>query len=93
MAERDDKTSPSRRGTRRRRAPFAVLLLLLFASAALRLPLCAQEELKDDPAAKSEKKPDKPYVIALPILYSTPETKLAFGAGGLFNFRLGAKKE
>jgi hypothetical protein len=31
---------------------------------------------------------DKPYFIALPVVYYTPETRLAFGAAGAYNFSL-----
>ncbi len=34
----------------------------------------------------------KPHAIFLPILYYTPETRLALGAGGVLNYRLGLDK-
>jgi len=34
-------------------------------------------------------KPSKPYLLIVPIVYYTPETRLAFGAGGSFNLTLG----
>ncbi len=35
----------------------------------------------------------KARLIALPLIYYSPETKLAFGGGGILNFRSGRKKE
>lgn len=35
----------------------------------------------------------KPRLIAIPFIYYSPETKLAFGGGGILNFRSGRKKE
>lgn len=35
----------------------------------------------------------KAKLLGLPFIYYTPETKLAFGGGGVFNFRTGKKKE
>ncbi|MBE0713894.1 MAG: BamA/TamA family outer membrane protein, partial [Candidatus Aminicenantes bacterium] len=35
----------------------------------------------------------KAHLIALPFIYYSPETKLAFGGGGILNFRAGRNKE
>jgi hypothetical protein len=66
--------------------PFALLLGALAAGAA---GLRAQETA---PAATA-KDPYKPRLLGLPFVYYSPETKLAFGAGGVLNFRAGRRKE
>ena len=45
----------------------------------------------EEPAAAAS--PYKPKLVGIPFAYYTPETKLAFGAGGVFNFRAGREKE
>jgi outer membrane protein assembly factor BamA len=50
------------------------------------------------PAAGAEEPvvPPKPYkarLIGIPFIYYSPETKLAFGAGSMLNFRAGRNKE
>jgi len=66
---------------------FLVILsiILLFSSS---IYLRAQEET-GQPAQLEPAEKNKVSLTALPILYYTPETKLAFGAGGLLTFRLG----
>jgi hypothetical protein len=44
----------------------------------------------EDPPA--EEAPYKARLIGVPFIYYSPETKLAFGGGGVFNFRVGRKK-
>ena len=47
-------------------------------------------------AEKDPKKSEdafKARLIAIPFIYYSPETKLAFGAGGILNFRAGRDKE
>jgi len=60
-------------------------IILLFSSS---IYLRAQEET-GQPAQLEPAEKNKVSLTALPILYYTPETKLAFGAGGLLTFRLG----
>lgn len=43
--------------------------------------------------AKTVKNVYKPRLIAIPFIYYSPETKLAFGGGGVLNFRAGRNKE
>jgi hypothetical protein len=43
--------------------------------------------------AKKEKDPYKSRISGIPFVYYSPESKLAFGVGGVFNFRTGKKKE
>jgi outer membrane protein assembly factor BamA len=45
-----------------------------------------EEEAKD-------KDPYKARLVGVPFIYYSPETKLAFGGGGVFNFRAGRRKE
>jgi outer membrane protein assembly factor BamA len=60
----------------------ALAALLLALTAFVRLPAAAQEE----------KDPYKSKIAGLPFVYYSPETKLAFGVGGVFNFRTGRSK-
>jgi outer membrane protein assembly factor BamA len=46
----------------------------------------------DGPPADA-KAPYRARLVGLPFVYYTPETKLAFGAGALLNFRAGRNKE
>ena len=43
--------------------------------------------------AKAVKNIYKARLIAIPFIYYSPETKLAFGVGGVLNFRAGRNKE
>lgn len=43
--------------------------------------------------AKNSKDAFKAHLIAFPFIYYSPETKLAFGSGGILNFRAGRNKE
>jgi outer membrane protein assembly factor BamA len=45
----------------------------------------------EDPPADGA--PYKARLIGVPFIYYSPETKLAFGGGGVFNFRVGRRKE
>lgn len=58
---------------------------------ALCLSLQGRAAAADDPAAESS--PYKARLIAVPFIYYSPETKLAFGGGGVLNFRAGRRKE
>lgn len=62
------------------------LALLVFTSA----PPARADEKGQEPEGPVKFKTN---IILLPIIYYTPETKLAFGAGGVVNFRLGRNKE
>ena len=44
-------------------------------------------------APQNPKDAFKAHLIAIPFIYYTPETKLAFGGGGVLNFRAGRNKE
>jgi outer membrane protein assembly factor BamA len=54
---------------------------------------------QDAQAGGPDKEPAKPketfkaHLIAIPFIYYSPETKLAFGGGGVLNFRAGRDKE
>jgi outer membrane protein assembly factor BamA len=69
----------------RARALLPVVLIAL--GLVLRVPAARAEE----PA--KEKDPYKSRFSGIPFFYYSPETKLAFGAGGVLNFRTGKKKE
>ena len=64
----------------------ASLALLLAVGLSLRAPAAAEE-------TAAERDPHRARLIGLPFIYYTPETKLAFGAGGVFSFRAGQNKE
>lgn len=71
---------------------FRLIILFLLLFLPFSTILQAQETTEqvggqEEELAKVEK--NKVSVTALPILYYTPETKLAFGAGGLLAYRLG----
>jgi len=74
------------------RSLLTVLLLALLVMAA---PLAAQTSPAGEPAKKAREpaKSFKPHAIFLPVVYYTPETRLALGAGGVLNYRLGLNKE
>lgn len=66
---------------------------VLFATAlavALLLPAPGRAAGKDK---AKEKDAYKARLIGVPFIYYSPETKLAFGGGGVFNFRAGRRKE
>jgi len=73
------------------------LLSALLISVCVLTPYLATAQ--DVQAGGSEKGPDnskdafKAHLIALPFIYYSPETKLAFGGGGILNFRAGRNKE
>lgn len=66
--------------TRSRLLPLAALL-------AAGLCLCPLAAAEDPPETSYKSK-----IVGLPFLYYTPETKLAFGAGGVLTFRVGSHK-
>jgi outer membrane protein assembly factor BamA len=63
-------------------------LLATALAVALALPGRAAGEEK-----ANEKDVYKARLIGVPFIYYSPETKLAFGGGGVFNFRAGRRKE
>jgi Omp85 superfamily domain len=65
-----------------KRASLALILAGLLGSPAA---------AADETAAGRD--PYKPKISGLPFAYYSPETKLAFGLGGVFNFRTGQHKE
>jgi outer membrane protein assembly factor BamA len=74
----------------RHRTRILLAAALLIARAAAAQPASPEEaEAKSADAAKSF----KPHFVFLPVLYYTPETRLAIGAGGVINYRFGADKE
>ncbi|MEN6311842.1 MAG: BamA/TamA family outer membrane protein [Acidobacteriota bacterium] len=72
-----------------RRLALSLVALLAASAAAFGQVTTPQEDEKK--AAVLEKK-IKPNIIILPVIYYTPETRLALGAGGVINYRLGNDK-
>jgi outer membrane protein assembly factor BamA len=76
--------------------PPSFLAALLISVCVLTPYFAAAQDVQ---AGGSEKEPDnskdafKAHLIALPFIYYSPETKLAFGGGGILNFRAGRNKE
>jgi len=73
------------------------LLSALMICACLLAPYRASSQ--DVQPGGAEKEPPnaknafKAHLIAIPFIYYSPETKLAFGGGGILNFRAGRNKE
>jgi hypothetical protein len=66
------------------------VLILLTAASAIAQTAAIQETKRKEPGAD---KKSKPHLLLLPLLYYTPETRLALGVGGVLNYRLGHVKE
>jgi hypothetical protein len=62
------------------------LLALLLSVALSPRPAAAEE-------TAAERNPYRTRLIGLPFVFYTPETKVAFGAGGILSFRAGRDKE
>ena len=70
---------------------FALAFVCFLASGrASAQEVRAGSEEKD---LKKSKDAFKAHLIAFPFIFYSPETKLAFGGGGIFNFRAGHDKE
>jgi outer membrane protein assembly factor BamA len=72
------------------------LALSLFALLAVSAAAFGQDTKtpqEDGTQAAVIEKEIKPNIILLPVIYYTPETKLALGAGGVINYRLGNDKK
>lgn len=67
------------------------LFLMIFC--LLSSDLLSQETLKKNEGQQivvsQESEPDRLGVTILPVVYYTPETRMAFGLGGLFTYRFG----
>jgi outer membrane protein assembly factor BamA len=72
---------------------------LLFALLSVCVLAPGRAAGQDGPAGGPEKDPKnskdafKAHLLAFPFIYYSPETKLAFGGGGILNFRAGRNKE
>ncbi len=92
MSARRNSTVVARSSWSPSRARFRCAAMLLAALLALsgRGLTSGQETTAkpDNPARKF-----KPRLLMLPIIYYTPETRLALGTGGVLNYRLGGDKE
>jgi len=64
-------------------------LLLIAAAAAVAQTSASRAAQTQEPGAD---KKFKPRVLLLPIIYYTPETRLALGVGGVLNYRFGRDK-
>jgi hypothetical protein len=69
--------------------PSIFLLVLLMTAAATAQTTTPQATEKKEAGADQT---FKPHVILLPLVYYTPETRLALGVGGVLNYRLGHEK-
>lgn len=70
------------------------LLLIAAAAALIAAPADLQAKGHSSQDKPAEKKAEyKAHLLGLPFLYYSPETKLAFGAGGILNFRAGRRKD
>lgn len=67
---------------------FFLLLTIVLGHLLKAEDKLAQEKLKDISIIESKEK-NKPGLTIVPIIYYTPETKLAFGAGSLLTYRFG----
>jgi outer membrane protein assembly factor BamA len=76
--------------SRRLRFPM-VLIVVVVLTARAAFPQAADPQ-KAGNKEQNPVKSSKPHVIFLPILYYTPETRLALGTGGVLNYRLGRDK-
>ncbi|MEN6559693.1 MAG: BamA/TamA family outer membrane protein [Acidobacteriota bacterium] len=68
-------------------------LLRLAALLAAGLCLYPPGAAAADPPASAPEAAYKSKIVGIPFLYYTPETKLAFGGGGVLTFRVGRHKE
>lgn len=70
-----------------------MLALLAAAGFAASVPAASagQTAASEPKATKTE--PYKARLLGLPFVYYSPETKLAFGGGGILNFRAGRHKD
>jgi outer membrane protein assembly factor BamA len=81
---------PSPRSPAAPRAGLFLALLPFSAWLAVQAPrACAQE--RKTGGGDTEIRP-RPHIMVLPLLYYTPETRVAFGVGGNMNFNLGRDK-
>jgi len=78
----------------RRRCPVLAALLAAGLSAYGPRPASAQAGPGDipDKTAQAAVEAFKPRLVAIPFVFYTPETKLAFGGGGVLTFRVGRRK-
>ena len=69
--------------------------LMITASFLATASAFAQADPGEDPEndGKTVKNIYKAHLIVIPLIYYSPETKLAFGGGGVLNFRAGRNKE
>lgn len=77
----------------KRRALLSALLVLVCALAPGRVSAQVVQSGGAEKDTKNSKDAFKARLIAIPFIYYSPETKLAFGGGGVLNFRAGRNKE
>ncbi len=77
--------------TRKRRQPWLLLLAAAGLIGSAAAAAAGQSASPEQTAAKKETY--KARLLGLPFVYYSPETKLAFGGGGILNFRAGRHKE
>lgn len=76
----------------------AVIISLAVTWAAVLIPCesaaAASRSDAASPASQAAEEPNfKAHITIVPLLYYTPETRLAFGAGGNVNYRFGLNKK
>ena len=67
--------------------PIYAAAAIVVAACQISVAMAQQQGTPPTPAAVTSD--NAPYVIGLPVFYYTPETKLAFGVGGMLGFWLG----
>jgi outer membrane protein assembly factor BamA len=77
----------------KRQALLSALLVFVCVLAPGRASAQAVQSGVAEKDPKNSKDAFKARLIAIPFIYYSPETKLAFGGGGVLNFRAGRNKE
>lgn len=78
----------------RKKTPLRHFCLFLAAMvAASALAFGQDNPAQDEGQAPIVEKKIKPNIVILPVIYYTPETRLALGAGGVINYRFGNDKK
>jgi outer membrane protein assembly factor BamA len=77
----------------KRPALLSALLVFVCVLAPGRASVQAVQSGVAEKDPKNSKDAFKARLIAIPFIYYSPETKLAFGGGGVLNFRAGRNKE
>ncbi|OGD11230.1 MAG: hypothetical protein A2Y86_08520 [Candidatus Aminicenantes bacterium RBG_13_62_12] len=74
----------------------SLLSVLMICGCVLASHRASAQDVQPGGAEKKPKNSEdafKAHLIAIPFIYYSPETKIAFGGGGVLNFRAGRNKE